>query len=117
MGEAERVAPSPAAAGLVNPVPAQRARLLLVQGDIAEAARRAKRRDLGPDDELGYPQEPEYLVLARVLLTQDHPGPGTRAAAAAACSFGDSGPGGQVIEIQALRALALAASGDLGLIP
>src|SRR5215831_14805475 len=39
IGEAERVAPSPAVTGLVNPVPAQRARLLLAQGNVAAATR------------------------------------------------------------------------------
>src|SRR5262249_39719197 len=68
IGEAERVAPSPAVTGLVNPVPAQRARLLLAQGNIAAAGWWAQQHGLGPEDELSYPQELEYLVLARVLL-------------------------------------------------
>jgi len=29
----------------------------------------------GPDDEPDYPREPAYLVLARVLLAQNDPGP------------------------------------------
>ena len=66
--------PSGCAAGLLNPVPAQRARLLLSQGEVAAAARWAQQRGLGPDDEPGYPREPGYLVLARVLLAQDRPG-------------------------------------------
>ena len=36
------------------------------------------------DDEPGYPREPEYLVLARVLLAQDRPGPALGAAGPAA---------------------------------
>ena len=112
MGEAGRVAPGPAVAGLLNPVPAQRARLLLAQGEVAAAARWVEQRGLGPDDDPGYPREPEYLVLARVLLAQDRPGPaltllGRLHAAAAA-----QGRTGSVIEIQALQALALAAAGD-----
>ena len=112
MGEAGRVAPGPAVAGLLNPVPAQRARLLLAQGEVAAAARWVEERGLGPDDDPGYPREPEYLVLARVLLAQDRPGPaltllGRLHAAAAA-----QGRTGSVIEIQALQALALAAAGD-----
>jgi LuxR family maltose regulon positive regulatory protein len=35
MGEAGRAALGPAVTGLLNPVPAQRARLLLAQGDVA----------------------------------------------------------------------------------
>jgi LuxR family transcriptional regulator, maltose regulon positive regulatory protein len=112
MGEAGRVAPGPAVAGLLNPVPAQRARLQLAQGEVAAAARWVEERGLGPDDDPGYPREPEYLVLARVLLAQDRPGPaltllGRLHAAAAA-----QGRTGSVIEIQALQALALAAADD-----
>ena len=112
MGEAGRVVPGPAVVGLLNPVPAQRARLLLAQGEVAAAARWVEERGLGPDDDPGYPREPEYLVLARVLLAHDRAGPaltllGRLHAAAAA-----QGRTGSVIEIQALRALALAAAGD-----
>ena len=112
MGEAGRVAPGSAVVGLLNPVPARRARLLLAQGEVAAAARWVEERGLGPDDDPGYPREPGYLVLARVLLAQDRPGPalallGRLHAAAAA-----QGRTGSVIEIQALRALALAAAGD-----
>ena len=42
MGEAERAMPGPAV-GLLNPVPAQRARLLLARGEVAAAARWARR--------------------------------------------------------------------------
>ncbi len=112
MGEAERVAPSPAAAGLVNPVPAQRARLLLAQGDIAGAARWTQQRGLSPDGEPGYPREPEYLVLARVLLAQERPGQALALLQRLLAQAAAQGRAGSVIEIQALRALALAASGD-----
>jgi LuxR family maltose regulon positive regulatory protein len=111
MGEAERAMPGPAV-GLINPVPAQRARLMLAQGEVAAAGRWIQEQSLGPDDEPAYPREPEYLVLARVLLAQDRPGPALallerlRAAAAA------QDRAGSLIEIQALRALALAAAGD-----
>ena len=111
MGEAERAMPGPAV-GLINPVPAQRARLLLARGEVAAAARWTQERGLGPDDEPTYPREPEYLVLARVLLTEDRPGPALalldRMLAAAAAQD----RAGSIIEIQALRALALAAAGQ-----
>ena len=112
MAEAEEVAPGPTVTGLLNPVPVQRARLLLAQGEAAAAARWTKQRGLSPNDKPDYPQEPEYLVLARVLLAQDRPGPalallGRLHAAAAA-----QGRAGSVIEIRALQALALAAGGD-----
>jgi LuxR family maltose regulon positive regulatory protein len=112
MDEAERAAPTTAVASLLNPVPAQRARLLLAQGDVAAAARWTEERSLDADDEPTYQREQEFLVLARVLLAQDRPGAALgllerlRAAAAA------QGRTGSVIEIQALRALALATAGD-----
>jgi LuxR family maltose regulon positive regulatory protein len=112
IGEAERVAPSPAVTGLVNPIPAQRARLLLAQGNVAAAARWTGQQGLRPEDEPSYPQELEYLVLARVLLAQDRPGKALalldRLLAQAAAQDRTS----SVIEIQALRALAQAAGGD-----
>ena len=112
MGEAERAAPGPAVAGLLNPVPAQRARLLLAQGEVAAAARWTEERGLGPDDEPGYPREPEYLVLARVLLAQDRPGPALALLERLHAAAAAQGRTGSVIEIQALQALALAAAGD-----
>jgi LuxR family transcriptional regulator, maltose regulon positive regulatory protein len=111
--EAERVAPSPAVASLLNPVPAQRARLLLAQGDIAAAARWTAQRGLDPDDEpLPYLREQEYLVLARVLIAQGSPDRALvlldRLHAAAA----EQERLGSVIELLSLRAAALAACGD-----
>src|SRR6266511_2955527 len=71
--EAEGVAPSPGVATLLNPAPALRARLLLARGELAAAVRWTEQRGLGADDQPSYPHEPEYLVLARVLLAQDRP--------------------------------------------
>ena len=52
IGEAGQAVPGPA--GLLNPVPAQRARLLLVQGDLPAAARFAQDNGLrAPDIEQG----------------------------------------------------------------
>ena len=56
MGEAGLAALGLAVTGLLNPVPAQRARLLLAQGDVAAAARWTQERGLGPSDEPGYPR-------------------------------------------------------------
>ena len=110
MSEARKAAPDPA--GLLNPVPAQWARLLLAQGDLAGAARWVKDRRLSADDEPDYPREPGHLVLARVLLAQERPGQALalldRLQAAAAVHD----RAGSLIEIQALQALALAVSGD-----
>ena len=110
IGEARQAAPGPA--GLLNPVPAQRARLLLAQGNLTEAARWTTESGLGADDEPDYPRERGHLVLARVLLAQ---GEAERALALldrlhAAAAAQDRA--GSLIEIGALRALALAASGE-----
>ena len=102
----------PAPPGLLNPVPAQRARLLLSQGDLAAAARFPQETGLGPDDEPNYAREPGHLMLARILLAQDRPGQALalldRLHAAAAAQDRT----GSLIETGALRALALAAAGD-----
>jgi LuxR family transcriptional regulator, maltose regulon positive regulatory protein len=112
MGEAGRAALGPRVTGLLNPVPAQRARLLLAQGDIAAAARWAEERGLGPGDDPGYPREPEYLVLARVLLAEDRPAQALTLVERMLAAAAAQGRAGSVIEIGALRALALAACGD-----
>ncbi|MFY9670059.1 MAG: LuxR C-terminal-related transcriptional regulator [Trebonia sp.] len=110
IGEAEHALPT--TAGLLNPFPAQRARLLLAQGDVAAAARWTHETGLHAEDEPRYPREPGYLVLARVLLAQERP---TEALAlldrlhAAAAAQDRTG---SLIEIGALRALGLAASGE-----
>jgi len=102
----------PGPARLLNPVPAQYARLLLAQGDLAAAARFAEENGLGPDDEPDYAREPGYLVLARILLAQGRPGQALalldRLHAAAAAQDRMDG----LIETGALRALAMAATGD-----
>jgi ATP/maltotriose-dependent transcriptional regulator MalT len=109
---AEAIQAAPGRPGLLNPVPAQRARLLLAQGDLDEAARWAQENGLNEDDEPDYGREPGHLVLARVLLAQGRPGPALalldRLYAAAAARDRT----GSVIEIDALRALALAAGGE-----
>jgi LuxR family transcriptional regulator, maltose regulon positive regulatory protein len=97
---------------LLNPVPAQRSRLLLAQGDVAAAARWMQENGFDQDDEPDYPSEQEHLVMARVLLAQGRPAEALAmlgrlyAAAAAQDRIGS------LTEICALRALALAATGD-----
>jgi LuxR family maltose regulon positive regulatory protein len=112
MGEAGQAGPSPQVIPLLNPVPAQRARLLLAQGDVRAAAQWATAAGLSPDDEADYPNEPAYLVLARVLLAQGDPGPALTLLQRLLDAAAGQGRTGSIIEIQALRALALAARGD-----
>jgi LuxR family maltose regulon positive regulatory protein len=110
MAEAESASAGPA--GLLNPVPAQRARLLLAHGDVAGVAQWVGDCGLDPGDQPNYPNEPGHLVLARLLLAQ-----GDAAAAGALLDRLDAAAAGQqrvgsVIEIRAIRAMALAALGD-----
>jgi LuxR family maltose regulon positive regulatory protein len=112
MGEAGQVELSPQVITLLNPVPSQRARLLLAQGDVAAAAQWTTAAGLSPDDEPDYPREPAYLVLARVLLAQNDPGPALALLQRLLDAAASQGRTGSIIEIQALRAIALAAHGD-----
>jgi LuxR family transcriptional regulator, maltose regulon positive regulatory protein len=112
MAQAERAGPSPAAAALLNPVPALWAQLALAQGDTAAAARWAQERGLSPDDEPGYTSERDHLVLARVLLAQDQPRLALGLLGGLLTEAGSQGRVGSTIEIRALRALALAATGS-----
>ena len=112
IGEAGQAGLSPQVITLLNPVPSQRARLLLAQGDVHAAAQWTTAAGLSPDDEPGYPREPEYLMLARVLLAQDRPGAALALLERLHAAAVSQDRAGSVIEIGALRALALAAAGE-----
>ena len=110
MEEAVQASPDPA--GPLNPVPAQRARLLLAQGDVDGAARWTKENGLRAEDEPRYAAEPEHLVLARVLLAQGRPGQALALLDRLHAAAVTQDRTGSVIEAGALRALALAAMGE-----
>ncbi|HEY7483525.1 MAG TPA: LuxR C-terminal-related transcriptional regulator [Streptosporangiaceae bacterium] len=110
--EAARIAPGENVASLLNPVLAQRARLLLAQGDVSAAARWIEQRGLRADDEPSYPREPAYLVLARVLIAQDRPGQALGLLDRLHALATAQRRPGSLIEIKVLQALALAARGD-----
>ena len=97
---------------MFNPVPAQRARLLLAQGDLAAAAHWTKECGLDADDEPDYGREPGQLLLARVLLAQGLPGQALALLDRLYAAAVTQDRIGSVIEAGALRALALAASGE-----
>jgi len=110
--EAGRVGPSATVTSRLNPVPSLRARLLIAHGDVDAAAQWAAERGIGPDDEPSYPEEAAYLMLARVLLARDQPEQALRMLDRLHALAASGGRVGSVIEIQALRALALSAAGD-----
>jgi LuxR family maltose regulon positive regulatory protein len=112
MGEAAQAGLSPQVTTLFNPVPALQARLLLAHGDVRAAAQWTQAAGLSPDDQPDYPRESAYLVLARVLLAQNDHGPALALLERMLGVAVSQGRTGSIIEIQALRALALAASGD-----
>jgi LuxR family maltose regulon positive regulatory protein len=112
MSEVSQAGLSPQVIALLNPVPSQRARLLLAHGDVRAATQWATAAGLSPDDEPDYPREPAYLVLARVLLAQNDPCPALTLLQRLLDAAASQGRTGSIIEIQALRAPTLAAHGD-----
>ncbi len=103
--EAEGVMP-PGTIDLRTPLSALRAVVALAAGNLTEAARWVRERGLAVGDEPVYPREPEYRVLARVLLAEHNPAPALellerwRALAAA------QGRAGSVLRLRVLAALA-----------
>jgi LuxR family maltose regulon positive regulatory protein len=97
----------------VRPVPAQRARVLLASGRLAEALAWVHEQHLAADDELSYLHEYEHVTLARILL-QQHAAEGSASALRAAYGLlerlGQAAEGGgrtgSLIEILTLQALA-----------
>jgi LuxR family maltose regulon positive regulatory protein len=100
---------------------AAKARLWLARGDLVDAIRWAQTSGLRADGNPNFPQEGEYLTLARVLIAQGQEDPSghhldgvlgllDRLLKAAE----DGGRMGSAIEILALRALVLNKRGDQG---
>ncbi len=112
IGEAGQVEWSPQVVALLNPVPSWRARLLLTQGDITAVTRWTQERGLGAGDEPSYTREPEYLVLARMLLARNLPGQALPLLERLLDAAASHDRIGSVIEIRALQALGLAADGE-----
>jgi LuxR family maltose regulon positive regulatory protein len=101
-------------ASVLARVEAARARVWLAQGDLIAAVRWAETSGLRADGKLTYPQEGEYLTLARVLTAQGQEDPSGRPLDDALGLLDrllkaaeDGGRMGSVIEILILRALAL----------
>jgi LuxR family maltose regulon positive regulatory protein len=108
MDEARQAGPSVQVVALLNPVPSLWARLKLAHGDLAAVARWAAERGLSTDDQPSYVREPEYLALARMLLAQELLSQATVLLGRLLELAVSQGRTASVIEIQALRAMALA---------
>ena len=112
IGEAERIPVSEAVVGLLNPVPAERARLALAQGDVDAAVGWVRACGLTAEDEPSYPREREHLVLARVLLATQAPEQALGLLGRLHAQAAAQARTGSVIEIRALQTLARSAGGD-----
>jgi LuxR family maltose regulon positive regulatory protein len=112
LNEACRMHPSPEVPSLWLPAPSERARLLLALGRAAEAERWTEERGLTAEDEVSYLRERDYLVLARVLLARSEPGPALRLLQRIDRLAETQGRLESLIQIRAVRALALQSSGD-----
>jgi LuxR family transcriptional regulator, maltose regulon positive regulatory protein len=110
--EACRVYSRPDVTSLGFPAPSERARLLLALGRVEEAARWTRERGLTAQDEVSYLRERDHLVLARVLLVQSQPDRALGLLERLDALAESQSRAGSVIEIRALRSLALHAAGD-----
>ncbi len=109
--EAVRASPSREIVALHNPVPAERARLLLTCGDVTQAARWVEERGLRDGDAPSYAREREYLILARLLLARNAPEQALDLLGRLRVEANAQQRTGNVIEIGALQTLAFHAAG------
>jgi LuxR family maltose regulon positive regulatory protein len=108
IGEGERLVPNPETiVDIIFPVAVGRARLLLAQGKVEDAARWCAERGLGVEGEPSYLREREHLVLARVLLARDESDQAYMLLEGLSEEAEAAERAGSVIEILALQALAL----------
>src|SRR6266508_3525496 len=111
MEEAYQVMPSREIVALHNPVPAERARLLLAQGDVKQAAHWVEERGLAEEDAPRYARELEELVLARYLLRQHMADRALALLERLGAAAKAQARMGSLIEIHLLQALGLQAMG------
>jgi LuxR family maltose regulon positive regulatory protein len=110
--EAYHLIPANQVAALHNPVPAERARLVLAQDDLQAALDWVTARRLSDTDEICYAHERDYLVFARVLLAQHAPDRALRLLERLDAMAQDQARLESVIEARSLVAMALAALGE-----
>jgi len=112
MEEACRTYPRADVVALSYPAWSERARLLLALGRIEEAVRWTQKQGLSEHDEVSYLREGDHLVLARVLLAQSQPDQALGLLERLDALADAQGRTGSLIQIRALRSLALQAAGD-----
>jgi LuxR family transcriptional regulator, maltose regulon positive regulatory protein len=110
--EACRLLPATDVVTMFSPAQTERAGLLLAQGRVEEAARWAEERGLTDEDDVSYPRERNYLVLTRVLLARHQPDRTFRLLKRLDALAESQGRVGSLIEIRALRSLALQSAGQ-----
>ena len=112
LDQAEGAMPDPAMVDLLNPVPSQRARLLLANGDPTAALRLTRQGGLSPGDQPDYPHERSYLLLVRVLLAERAPDQAVALLGRLHALAAAQGRVGGLLEVLVLQALTLEAVGD-----
>jgi LuxR family maltose regulon positive regulatory protein len=112
MEEACRTYSRPDVVALAYPAWSERARLQLTLGRVEEAARWTREQGLTEHDEVSYLREGDQLVLARVLLAQSQPDRALELLERLDALAASQGRTGSLIQIRALRALALQAADE-----
>jgi len=112
MEEACRTYARPDVVALAYPAWSERARLQLTLGRVEEAARWTQEQGLTEHDEASYLREGDHLVLARVLLAQAQPDRAVGLLERLDALAASQGRTGSLIQIRALRALALQAADE-----
>jgi LuxR family maltose regulon positive regulatory protein len=97
----------------VRPPSGLRARMLIAQGQLSEAARWARDERVSADDELTYVREFEHATLARLLVAQERPGDALALLARLLHAAEEGGRVGSVLDILVAQSLAFHATGDI----
>jgi LuxR family maltose regulon positive regulatory protein len=98
----------------VRPIAAQRARLLVAHGRVAEARASARRRGVAPTDEPTYLREYELLTLARLLTAEDSTAEAVALSGRLVEAAEEGNRGGSLLEALVVDALARHAAADVG---
>jgi LuxR family maltose regulon positive regulatory protein len=112
MNNACRLLPLSEVVTMFSPAQTERARLWLAQGRVDRAMAWAVERGLSADDPLSYPQQRDHLVFARVLMARSEPEQALGLLDRLDALARSQSRIGSLIEIRALRSLALQSVAD-----